>query len=323
MFIMSEKELKKTDLVHPKPTCSALVANSLLRAAYSLSTIQKRILNVLFAQVQIRGKDFEPLEVKTGELARAIGVTDQNYEYIRAGIKNLMREVVDINTEEGWIMHHWVSTAKFIRKRDVFLFELHAEIMPYVLDFKKNFTRIDQQDLNKLQSKYALRIYDLVMANRGFKGDKGNDHNKWFTDLEFDTLRQLFKIADNEYKITANFRRKIIDYPVQEINEAHIGLHITTDYEKFRYGRKLLGVRLNCEWIGLETRVVNPATPSQRENEAWIEANPELYKKIRNGVTLLPGIPGDAEFFKDTQALMELKEHPKAVKPRKISKAKS
>jgi len=276
---MNTEKSSESDLVHPKEHCKALVANSLIRASYSLSTIQKRILNLLFAQVQIRAKDFEPLEIRAPELARAIGVTDQNYDYVRAGIKALMREVVDIDTEEGWIMHHWVSTAKYIKRRDVFLFELHQELLPYVLDFKNKFAIIAQSDLNKLQGKYSIRIYELIMANEGFKGDKGNPKNTWFTDLEFDQLRQLFKIGNNEYKLTADFRKNIVDYPVREINNAHIGLKITTDYDKFRYGRSLLGVRLLCEWVGFNTRVANPPkTQTENEDEKLIKKHYDLYQ---------------------------------------------
>ena len=307
----------KTKTVIPTSDAYLVQAHEISRSAYIMPILSRRLLHLIMAQAQYHntGK-FEILDIEESQLLKALELSPDRARDIRFAVDGLMKQILHIETPNGWRKFHWVDSAYYLENERKIRFKISDDLTPYVLKIKELFTLIPMSIMIKLQSKYALRILELVLSNRGHAGKSGNKPGQWFTDFEFEQLRYLFKIENNEYKMTADFRKKVIDAPVSEINAAHLGIHITTDYEKFRYGRKLLGVRLNCEYIRNDERIETPATPSEREDDAWISLNEELYEKIKKEIKILPGIPV-TDFYLEAQALHELKEHPDAIKPRK------
>lgn len=297
--------------VHPGPSLFIRQAHQISRAAYILPPTQKQLLTLIVAQVQIRNNGFELLEVGLSDLLAALEIDDSHSEFLRAHVKGLVGEVLEIETEEEWVVHQWVSTARYIKSRKVFQFKLHEELLPYVCEVKDFWSKIALADLNKLQSKYSIRLYELVMAAKGFEGQGGNKPGEWFVDLDLAELRVMFKIGPGEYSRTGNFRTNVIDLPIQEINKAGIGITIKADYDRFRRGRSLLGVRLLVK----STRPGEPrnVTPTQEEEDeaALIALNQELYDQ------LLKDEPPDmfgGEMGRQANAFKALKAHPK-MKP--------
>lgn len=297
--------------VHPTPSLFIRQAHQISRAAYILPATQKQLLTLIVAQVQIRNNGFELLEVGLSDLLAALEIDDSNSEFLRAHVKGLVGAVVEIETDEEWVVHQWISTARYIKSRKVFQFKLHEELLPYVCEVKDFWSKIALADLNKLQGKYSVRLYELVMAAKGFEGQGGNKPGEWFVDLEISDLRVRFKIAPGEYKLTSDFRKKVIEAPVREINRAGVGLQIALDYDRFRRGRSLLGVRLLVK----STRPGEPrnVTPTQEEEDeaALIALNQELYDKLLNDE---PSDMFGGELGRKANAFKALKSHPK-VKP--------
>lgn len=91
-------------------------------------------------------------------------------------------------------------------------------------------------------------------------------------------LRKLLMIEDNEYPRTSNFRMRVVDDPVQEINEAYIGIRIKVDYEY--KGRELHAFWFHVERIGHDDpKPRNPATQGELDQEPWMEANPKAWEE--------------------------------------------
>lgn len=303
---------KKGVLVVPDEDDYVLQAHQISRSSYSMPTLQRRLLHLIMAQVQIRGDGFDLLEMSTGDVVRALQMPDagDSYTRIRQAVEGLMRVVLQVETAEGWQLFHWVDAARLIKSRDVIQFRVAEELLPYVLEVKELWRILPVADLTRLQGKYAIRIFELVMADRGHAGKGGNPPDCWFTDLEFVNLRIMLGMAPHEYQRTEAFRRMVLDNPIREINAARLGLHIVADYECFRRGRKLLGVRLKVKL----TRPGEPrnVTPSAAENEedALIALNQKLYD------SLLADEPEDlfgGELARQGNAYQALLKHPNLV----------
>jgi plasmid replication initiation protein len=274
---------KKALQVVPSDSDYVLQAHAISRSAYKMPIMQRRLLHLAMAHVQIVGEAVETIEMTVGDVVRALGMSDQGnrYEEIRAAAKGLMEHVLDVDTSEGWVMYHWVDKARYIKSRDVIQLKLSDELTPYVLEVKDLWRIIPIRDLSTLQGKHSFRLFELVMADRGFAGKGGNRVNEWFTDLDFGDLRALLKIKPDEYKDTNNFRRKVIDAPIREINEAGMGIRIECDYDKFRRRRQLLGVRLKCRLLKVdEARSVGPATKTELEEIDIQTQYPERYAEL-------------------------------------------
>lgn len=306
----------------PHPTDYVVQAHEISRAAYMMSLPERRLLYVAMSQVNTGGEELPVVEMKTGDVIRALGLPDSAYRYqeIREAAQALRSQVLTMDkTDGGWIVYGWVDYAEWDASRDVIGIKLCDKLKPYVLDIQAHFSLLYLKDIAQLQGKYALRLWEMVMSKQGHAGKAGNKAKEWYVPLYFHWLRTVFKIGPNEYKATKDLRRWVVDNPVREINEADMGLRIECDYgPPMRVGRKLLGVTLRCRLIDRkEPRPVNPATQTEAEQDALeplAVQHPARFEAILKALKAQPALPG-YELDPDTQrqrALEQLAEELKA-----------
>lgn len=307
--------MSKTKQVVPTRDDFALQAHQISRSSYSMPVMQRRLVYLAMAQVRPSDEDLPEVEMTIGDIARALDLGDsgRQYEEIRAASHGALSHVLDIDTEEGWVQFQWFSRCRYIKTRDSLKLKLHDELKPYVLALQSAFQAIPIADISRLQGRHALRLFELIMSNRGFAGKDGNKPGCWFYDAEFSHLRHQLMIAPDEYPRTGDFRVRVIDGPVREINEAGLGIRVDCDYDRFRRGRQLLGVRLNVKSLTKgEPRPVHPATKSETEDEALVAANQALFDR------LLAEEPEDmfgGELARRANAFSRLQKHPEVIRP--------
>lgn len=147
----------------------------------------------------------------------------------------------------------------------------------------------------------------------------------WWYELELTELRHLFKIGANEYRVTSDLRKKVIEAPIQEINDAGIGIQLEAEF--IRRGRVLFAVRMHCRRVGRDDpKPVHPPSPEEAADDALIAANPERYAAILAEVRAqsdLPGMTWASATMRDlaqrSEALARLRaeQKPKRGRPRK------
>lgn len=304
----------------PKATDYVLQAHEISRAAYMLSVPERRLLYVAMSQVDIKGEELPVVEMKTGDVVRALGLPRSKFRYeeIRAACQNLRGQVLNMDKPGGgWIVYGWVDYAEWDAAKDTLSIKLCDTLKPFVLDLKGRFSVLALADIAKLQGKYSLRIWELVLANMGHAGKGGNQPDEWFVQLHFSTLRAMFKIDPKEYKATNDLRKRVIDQPVREINEADLGIRIECEYESMRHGRTLLGVFLRCRKVARdEPRPVFPATQSESEEAELKTRHPEKFEEILASVRAEPPLPGIA-LDPEIEALRRLEAWEKSTLPKR------
>lgn len=266
-------------------------ANSMARAAHKTPVMARRL--VFLAMAQVRADQQEPswIEMKANDVRKALGMADTGgyRDELREASKTLLSHVFDIDTPTGWQQFQWANGANYIKLRDVYQIKL-SEATFALAKAMGAHAKIQLADLAKFQGQYALRIFEMVIADHGHEGKNGNKPGTWFTDLMFEDLRIRFKILPNEYtgrQGTNNFRTKVIDLPIQEINAANVGIMITPDYDRFRDtnkpGRPLSGVRLNVQVIPRDApKVVNkkPVTKTEKEAQSLRDKHREKWEEL-------------------------------------------
>lgn len=297
----------------------AVQAHQISRASYSMPVMQRRLVYLVMAQTRPGDDELPGVEMTVGDIIRALDLGDSGnrYEQVEAAIDGAMSRVLKIDTGDGWEKFNWFARCRFIKSRSVVKMQLHPDLKPYVLELQSAFSIVQIEDVAKLSGRHAQRLFELIMANYGMAGTGGNKPGCWFYDVEFAHLRFLLDIAPHEYKDTKNFRVRVIDGPIREINEAGLGIRVECDYERFRHGRRLLGVRLNCKALKKgDPRPVGPATKAEGEESALIHKYPDLYEKYLAEERQAPPMFGDPELYAQGQAVKRLVAHDKA-QPRK------
>ena len=121
--------------------------------------------------------------------------------------------------------------------------EFHREIMPYLINLKKNFTQHALSDIAELNSKYSIILYRWLSMNYNqyehysVKGGRRTEQVESYRNPSI-SVKELRIMTDtiNEYKDMNNFTKKVLNKPLEEMN-AHTSFNVT--YEKVKKGRSI------------------------------------------------------------------------------------
>jgi plasmid replication initiation protein len=120
-----------------------------------------------------------------------------------------------------------------------------TELAEFLLELKRVYAKIYLQDLGRLQSRYAIRIFEFAMSFAFLQGKQGNKADEWYFRESVQALRHTMGVSPEAYPETRLFRQKVIEEPVKEINRAGIGFEITTAGVK--QGRRLESIEFTCK----------------------------------------------------------------------------
>jgi plasmid replication initiation protein len=187
------------------------------------------------------------VEFSHAEFCTALGLTRgrETYRLIQDGLRECATSEIIIDDADKWRIFHWLDMAEIDKRTNQITVKFSSGLGAYLGELKKMYARIELMDLGKLQSLYAIRLFELAKSYESLAGKEGNTKNCWYFVRSIQELRTLFGIEPDEYVKTNDFRRFVLERPAKEVNEAGLGLIIDLDYE--RRGRILTGVKFCCE----------------------------------------------------------------------------
>ena len=129
--------------------------------------------------------------------------------------------------------------------------EFHREIMPYLINLKKNFTQHALSDLAELNSKYSIILYRWLSMNYNqyehysVKGGRRAEQVESYRNPSI-SVKELRIMTDtvNEYQRFTNFTKKILDIPLKEIND---NTTFKVSYDKVKKGRSIDSIVFHIE----------------------------------------------------------------------------
>lgn len=193
-----------------------VAANDIIKGKQSMTLQTARLIRLLITQVVKEDKDLKTYSCRITDLANFLNIPSSNlYRDIWQICDCAMKSVVCIGTgnpKRPWEMFHWVSTAKYDGEGTLTL-RLSDEIKPYVLELEKWFTQYQLKNILEFSSYYAIRLYELLKCRDG-----ENKNTKLELEFSVTELRVCFD-CEKKYKLFADFKRKVIDIAVREINE--------------------------------------------------------------------------------------------------------
>jgi plasmid replication initiation protein len=129
--------------------------------------------------------------------------------------------------------------------------EFHREIMPYLINLKKNFTQHALSDIAKLNSKYSIILYRWLSMqynqyeHYSVKGGRRAEQVEAYRNPSI-SIKELRIITDtvNSYKQFTRFNNDVLKTPLDEIN-AHTSFNVT--YDKIKKGRSIDSIVFHIE----------------------------------------------------------------------------
>ena len=239
--------MSKNDLV--------VKSNQVIEASYTLTTIEQRLILSAIAQIP-KG---EPV---TDEVIYTVLVTDLQkfganettaYRDLKESVSRLFDRSIVLRSSDRTSRVRWVQKIDFMDSRGVVGLRFSKDILPFLSNLSTEFTKYLASDLIGVTSTHAIRLYELLMQYRSL-GKR---------EIEIDKLRWMFELQ-NKYPVWADFKKRVLDQAVKEINEFS-PLDVT--YDTKRTGRKITSINLKFKQKPKQTQIATE-TPKKRADRA-------------------------------------------------------
>lgn len=215
--------------------------NSLINASYSLSLVEQRLilLAVITTRQHDQNKEWDywlgkPITITADSYISNFGVTKQTaYEALRTACSSLFerRFSYQEKREKGIanVTSRWVSHIAYIDDTATIELTLSPTVLPLITRLEKHFTSYELEQVKDLTSIYAIRLYELLICWRS----AGKTPR-----IELSKLRENLGILEGEYKRMGQFKEKVLDFAISQINEH---TDINSSYEQHKQGRTITG----------------------------------------------------------------------------------
>ena len=118
---------------------------------------------------------------------------------------------------------------RYWAKKGIIELRMDREAIPLFINLSKGYSQFELQMALKLTSEYAQALYPWLA---------GFAHSGWWR-VSIADLRQHVNVEVKEYALFADFRRRIVDMALSQIN-TYTDLDIT--YEMLKQGRAVVGI---------------------------------------------------------------------------------
>ena len=213
--------------------------NRLIEASYKLTEAEQRIMMMAIAWARINVVDELTtdtwIELQSKDYISLFETDDKNaYRQLKVAIKalasrKLMVEVIDPITSLPAILEtDWVTNALYVEGAGLVRINLGKMIIPYIWRLEHRFTSYQIKSVKQLSGGYTVRLYELllqylIIGNRAF---------------QIDELREILDAQGKAYDRISNFKARVLDYAVEQINQL---TDLLICYETVKTGRSVSG----------------------------------------------------------------------------------
>ena len=253
--------------------------NALIDASYNLELTEQRLILLAILNARESGQVItadSKLEIQASDYAKHFNVsTDASYKALKEAVNNLFNRQFSYTAEykktgkAGIVRSRWVSRIFYVDDLAVLEITFAPDVVPLITRLEQHFTSYQLEQVAQLTSKYAVRLYELIISWR----ERGNVP---FTSLQ--ELRLKLGVEDNEYPTMDNFKRRVLDHSIKQINKH---TDIIAAYEQHKAGRVITGFSFTFTQKKQAKDVTpkakksaaKPKTTKQEEQLDWMTAD--------------------------------------------------
>ena len=211
--------------------------NALMNASYNLEVTEQRLilLAIINARETHQGITSDSkLEIHANDYASQFHVTKEAaYKALKTAVNNLFERQFSFKEETkkgiGIVRSRWVSRIKYIDDSAILEITFAPDVVPLITRLEKHFTSYQIQQVTLLTGKYAIRLYELLIAWR----EVGK-----VPQIELSEFRAKLGVEENEYKEMNHFKSRVLEPSIKQINQH---TDITVSYEQHKRGRTITG----------------------------------------------------------------------------------
>ena len=212
--------------------------NALINASYNLELVEQRLILLAIIEARENGKGInanDPLTVHASTYIQTFNVEKHSaYTSLKEACKSLFArqfsyEEVNKNGNLTQYTSRWVSKIGYTKNEATVEIVFAPDVVPLITRLEEHFTSYELEQVAQLQSKYATRLYEILIAWRS------TGKTPVLTTNEF---RKQIGVIDSEYKIISNFKLRVLEPSIKQINDL---TDIDVTYEQHKKGRTITG----------------------------------------------------------------------------------
>lgn len=245
--------------------------NALINASYNLDLIEQRLILLAIAQSRRTGKELTAvtkLKISVSDYIDTYSIQGRSvYENIKRACKTLFeRQFTYTEQQEKGVRvatSRWVSEIAYNDEATAIDMTFAPSVVPLITMLERHFTSYDLEQVAGLNSKYAIRLYEIIIAWKS---------NGKTNQISIEQLRERLGVSSDEYQKMELFKRKILDKSISEINEKS---DISISYEQHKQGRKIAGFTFIIK------QKINNKSKNTEKNGIRDKNTPDMLSPIR------------------------------------------
>lgn len=219
--------------------------NKIVSAVQSLSLVEARIIQLAIIDARESGCGLsadKPLRLSASRYAEMFKVNPSNsYNTIKQAEETLFARRFSYVDDDGKVVKsRWVQQVKYLDNEGA------IEII-FTIAVVKGISRIDGaidffteyliSDTVNFKSVYSIRLYEMMRQWR-------NADPKKMPMFELEMLRQQLGVESEQYKTMSNFKKRVLDNAIAEINEYS---DLNVSYDSIKSGKKIIGFKFKIK----------------------------------------------------------------------------
>ena len=213
--------------------------NALINASYNLELTEQRLIMLAIINARELGQGItadSKLEIHASDYAKLFNVSaDASYKALKEAVNNLFNRQFSYTAEYkrtgkvGVVRSRWVSRIFYVDDLALLEITFAPDVVPLITRLEEHFTKYEAKQVAHLTSKYATRLYELLIAWR----EVGKTPI-----FELQQLRKNLGVEDDEYQRMHHFKSRVLETAITQINE-HTDIKAT--YDQHKQGRTITG----------------------------------------------------------------------------------
>ena len=213
--------------------------NALINASYNLELTEQRLIMLAIINARELGQGItadSKLEIHASDYAKLFNVSaDASYKALKEAVNNLFNRQFSYTAEYkrtgkiGIVRSRWVSRIFYVDDLALLEITFAPDVVPLITRLEEQFTKYEAKQVAHLTSKYATRLYEILISWR----EVGKTPI-----FELQQLRKNLGVEDDEYQRMHHFKSRVLETAITQINE-HTDIKAT--YEQHEQGRTITG----------------------------------------------------------------------------------
>lgn len=258
-------------------------SNSLMEAKFHFKLWEMRLFEKMISLIKKGDIEFRACKIYIIDLINYFeGNSRNDYELIREAALSLGDKKLFMPYQTAKGAKRWAKISIFPTvtipdgenrggENAYIELEFHNDLKPHLLDLKERFKAYDIRNIQLLRSIYSIRMFILLKQfdNIGFRR------------IEIAVLRNLLGVEEQQYKLYADFKKRVILRPQKDLKKY---CDICFDFKEEKVGRKVHSI----------TFIIKPNKPvrNKKQLEAPIyqkvlsQPQQEIYERVKDwGIT--------------------------------------